>query len=83
MDVLSAANALAMDIRRHLDFEPVLACPPSPTYRMGKFVRRNRIWVARPTPGGVNHYQRLTVNWNDVIQGKTQTIGHWMSTIIM
>ncbi len=39
------ANALAMDIRRHLEFEPVRACPPSRSYRMQKFVRRNRIWV--------------------------------------
>jgi serine/threonine protein kinase/tetratricopeptide (TPR) repeat protein len=39
------ANALAMDIRRHLDFEPVRACPPSRAYRMKKFARRNRVWV--------------------------------------
>ncbi len=39
------ANALAMDIRRHLLHEPVLAGPPSRTYRMKKFARRNRIWV--------------------------------------
>jgi serine/threonine protein kinase/tetratricopeptide (TPR) repeat protein len=39
------ANALAMDVRRHLNFEAVLACPPSRSYRIQKFVRRNRIWV--------------------------------------
>jgi len=39
------ANALGMDIRRHLAYEPVLAGPPSRAYRMGKFVRRNRVWV--------------------------------------
>jgi len=37
------ANALAMDIRRHLRSEPVLAGPPSPLYRFGKFARRNRV----------------------------------------
>ena len=40
------ANALAMDIRRFLSHEPVLAGPPSMSYRMGKFVRRNRVAVA-------------------------------------
>jgi serine/threonine protein kinase/tetratricopeptide (TPR) repeat protein len=36
------ANGMAMDIRRYLDDEPVLASPPSAAYRMKKFVRRNR-----------------------------------------
>ncbi len=36
------ANALADDVQRHLDVEPVLACPPSARYRLRKFVRRNR-----------------------------------------
>ena len=35
-------NALAMDIQRHLRDEPVVARPPSTTYRIGKFVRRHR-----------------------------------------
>jgi tetratricopeptide (TPR) repeat protein len=39
------ANALALDLRRHLDDEAVLAGPPSLTYRAGKFARRHRIWV--------------------------------------
>lgn len=38
----ATADALAMDIQRHLQNEPVLAGPPSTVYRMGKFVRRNR-----------------------------------------
>ena len=36
------ANAFAMDVRRFLDHEPVLASPPSAGYRLGKLVRRNR-----------------------------------------
>jgi len=36
------ANALAMDIQRHLNNEPVLARPPSRRYRFQKLVRRNR-----------------------------------------
>lgn len=36
------ANALADDVLRHLRDEPVEAGPPSPGYRLGKFVRRHR-----------------------------------------
>jgi hypothetical protein len=36
------ANALAMDIQRHLNNEPVVARPPSRLYRFQKLVRRNR-----------------------------------------
>ena len=39
------ANALAMDIARHLANEPVLARPPSPFYRFRKMVRRNQAAV--------------------------------------
>ena len=37
---------LAADIRRYLANEPVLACPASPAYRAGKFLRRHRFGVA-------------------------------------
>jgi non-specific serine/threonine protein kinase/serine/threonine-protein kinase len=36
------ANALAMDLKRHLADEPVLAGPPSAGYRLRKFLRRHR-----------------------------------------
>ena len=36
------ANELARDVEHYLHDEPVLACPPSARYRLGKFVRRNR-----------------------------------------
>src|SRR5262249_13034462 len=36
------ANGLAQDIQRYLADEPVLAGPPSVSYRLRKFVRRNR-----------------------------------------
>ncbi len=36
------ANALAFELRRYLNDEPLLARPPSAVYRMGKFVRRHR-----------------------------------------
>jgi non-specific serine/threonine protein kinase/serine/threonine-protein kinase len=40
-----SANALARDIERYLNHEPVEACPPSAGYRLGKFVRRHRTAV--------------------------------------
>ena len=39
------ANGLAMDIRRYLAGEAVLAAPPSAVYRFRKFVRRNKATV--------------------------------------
>lgn len=39
------ANALAMECRRFLKHEPVLARPPSPGYLLQRFVRRNRVTV--------------------------------------
>jgi tetratricopeptide (TPR) repeat protein len=38
-------NELAQDIRRHLNFEPVLAAAPSAAYRVRKFARRHRVGV--------------------------------------
>jgi eukaryotic-like serine/threonine-protein kinase len=40
------ASELAQDIRRHLHGEPVVAAPPSASYRIRKFVRRHRGLVA-------------------------------------
>src|SRR5262249_32660651 len=37
-----AGNGFAMDIQRYLVDEPVLAGPPSATYRLRKFLRRNK-----------------------------------------
>ena len=42
----ASASALADDVRRHLDDEPVKAGPPSRRYRLRKFVRRHRTGVA-------------------------------------
>jgi serine/threonine-protein kinase len=36
------ADALAKDVARYLADEPVEACPPSATYRLGKFLRKHR-----------------------------------------
>jgi eukaryotic-like serine/threonine-protein kinase len=40
------ANGVAMDVQRFLDGEPVLAVPPSATYRLRKFLRKNRALLA-------------------------------------
>ncbi len=40
------ANGLATDIQRHLNNEPVVACPPSNLYRFQKLVRRNKLAFA-------------------------------------
>ncbi len=37
-----SASALAADVQRYLNDEPVQACPPSAMYRFRKFARRNR-----------------------------------------
>src|SRR5262249_46530997 len=36
------ANGFALDVQRYLADEPVLACPPSFAYRLGKVLRRHR-----------------------------------------
>jgi serine/threonine protein kinase len=36
------ANGLAADIQRYLGDEPIQACPPSASYRLRKFLRRNK-----------------------------------------
>jgi serine/threonine protein kinase/WD40 repeat protein len=38
--------AFAADVERYLGHEPVVARPPSHTYRLGKFARRHRVGVA-------------------------------------
>jgi WD40 repeat protein len=40
------ANELGMDIQRFLAGEPVMARPPSPAYRLHKFLGRNKMAVA-------------------------------------
>jgi serine/threonine protein kinase len=43
------ANAFAADLLHYLQDEPVQACPPSATYRFGKFTRRNRVIITTAT----------------------------------
>lgn len=43
------ANQLALEVKRYLADEPILAGPPSTAYRLRKFLRRNRGQVAVAT----------------------------------
>src|SRR6185369_6692418 len=43
------ANGLAVDLKRHLDNEPVVARPPSTAYRFQKAWRRNKVVFAAGT----------------------------------
>lgn len=43
------ANGLRMDIQRHLDGDPVVAAPPSTSYRLKKLVKRHRLAVGIST----------------------------------
>jgi serine/threonine protein kinase len=47
------ANALARDLERYLNDEPVEACPPSAAYRMRKLAYRNRKWLTGMVAFGV------------------------------
>jgi serine/threonine protein kinase/tetratricopeptide (TPR) repeat protein len=47
------ASAFAADIERYMRDEPVQACPPSTTYRLRKFVRRNKATLATASLVGV------------------------------
>src|SRR5437867_883783 len=40
------ANGLAVDLKRHLNNEPVIARPPSTTYRIQKAIRRHKLGFA-------------------------------------
>jgi serine/threonine protein kinase/tetratricopeptide (TPR) repeat protein len=40
------ASGLAKDVRRYLDDELVEACPPTVSYRLGKFARKHRVLLA-------------------------------------
>jgi serine/threonine protein kinase/dienelactone hydrolase len=47
------ANGMVLDVRRHLEHEPVLARPPSTIYRLRKFIHRNRLRVAVSLAGAL------------------------------
>jgi tetratricopeptide (TPR) repeat protein len=50
----SSVAELARDLERHLENEPVEACPPSAIYRWRKFYRRNRVGVVAAAAVGLS-----------------------------
>ena len=58
------ANGLAMDVRRYLSDEPIMARPPSRTYRMSKAWKRNRAaYIAAVLVAGALVLGALTSTW--------------------
>lgn len=45
----ASPHELSLDIDRYLNHEPIVARPPSTSYRVGKFVRRHRLGTAFAT----------------------------------
>jgi len=58
-----SALALAEDLRRVLDCQPVAAAPPRLTYRMSKFVRRHRLPVALAAAASIGLVALTAVAW--------------------
>ena len=50
----ASAASMAADLRRYLANRPVLAQAPTPTYRLGKFLRRNAVAVSLATLAAVS-----------------------------
>ena len=64
------ANGLALDLNRHLNHEPVLACPPSAFYRLHKAWRRNRIAVSAGIAVAVSLVIGLSVSMQRTAEAK-------------
>lgn len=60
------ANGLAMDVKRFLGNEPVVARPPSTAYRLHKFVRRNKPLVTAVGMVALALVAGLLVTWQAV-----------------
>jgi non-specific serine/threonine protein kinase/serine/threonine-protein kinase len=59
----SSASALAEDLRRVLDFQPVSAAQPSVRYRMSKFIRRHRLPVTLAAAASLGLMVLTAVAW--------------------
>jgi len=68
------ANGLAMDIRRHLNHEPVLARPPSKLYEFGKSVRRHKLGFAAAGAVGVALVAGLVIG---ILVAREQRLVNW------
>jgi serine/threonine protein kinase/tetratricopeptide (TPR) repeat protein len=66
----SGASDLAADLERHLNHEPVTAGPPGSLYRLGKFIRKNRVAVGAGAAVGL------------VLVGSLGVIGYLLSEAV-
>ncbi len=64
------ANAVAMDLRRHLSCEPVLACPPSRLYEFQKTVRRHKFGFAAAAALITVLAIGVLVSWSEMIRSR-------------
>ena len=64
------ANGLALDLNRHLNHEPVLACPPSAIYRFQKAWRRHKVTVSAGVVVAVSLIIGLSVSLQQTVDAK-------------
>jgi serine/threonine protein kinase/Tfp pilus assembly protein PilF len=65
------ANDFFSDIRRHLNNEPVVACPPTRLYRFQKLVRRNRpIFASSAAVAGAVFFALAVSIWQIIEKNK-------------
>jgi serine/threonine protein kinase/WD40 repeat protein len=64
------ANGLAMDLKRHLNNEPVLARPPSPAYRLEKAWRRNKTAFTVAATVGASLIVGITISTWQAIEAR-------------
>ena len=69
------ANGFAADVLRHLAGEPVLAAPPSASYRLRKFVRKHRAGLLTATALGVLLVAGVAVSaWQAVLASQAEQV---------
>jgi hypothetical protein len=56
------ANGVAMDLKRHLSNEPVIARPPSTAYKFHKAFRRNKLIFSAGTVMGASLFIGIGVS---------------------
>ncbi|HXP62261.1 MAG TPA: protein kinase [Dongiaceae bacterium] len=68
------ANGLAMDIRRHLDNEPVVARPPTIAYKFQKAWRRNKLAITAAGVVAVSLVVGIGVStWQAIVASRART----------
>ncbi len=71
----ATANGLVRDLQRYLANEPVIARPPSTVYRLGKFVRRNKVLVGAASGVAAVLVLGIAVSaWEATVAARARTI---------